>query len=305
MERYNRRRSGYEPSDTETELHDSPNGYDQSRRRQLAILKMQNTKSPYNVDNNTKSERRRSVSPFIPAVERNHDMSWGRDRSRRAASAPRSRLKDKHGPSVGDINEIVANAKISRMSNAHDSIDSGSPGDIFFSRNVVEFPRNGNAEPVISLPKPPGYFVGKNETSNRNSKGMKSSSVVSRQSSILSVSSGRTSASTTRFVANRRKSQSDSWFFCMKKGSSCKKSNKSPGKERPFDEASFIGKAVVVESLRPLWADKHQPVSLIGFTCHKNEAQILHQLVSLLSLYILYILKLGIYSACNLFTLVF
>lgn len=312
MERYNRRRSGYEPSDTETEWHDSPpkrdNGYDQSRRRQLALLKLQerqNTKSPYNnLGNNArsmspyaKSERRRNVSPFVPVGERsgsNHDMSWGRERSRRAASAPRSRLKErsqqKHVPSVGDINEMVANAKISRMSNAHDnnfdSVDSVSPGDIFFSRDctaVVAFNRNGNPDPVIpSLPKPPGYFVGK-KTVNESSK-TNSSSVVSRQSSILSDSSGRTSASTTRFVTNRRKSQSDTWFFCIKKGSSCKKSNKSPGKDRPFDEASFIEKAVVVESLRPFWADKHQPVSLNGFTCHKNEAQILQQLVSLLNL---------------------
>lgn len=113
MERYNRRRSGYEPSDTETEWHDSPpkrdNGYDQSRRRQLALLKLQerqNTKSPYNnLGNNArsmspyaKSERRRNVSPFVPVGERsgsNHDMSWGRERSRRAASAPRSRLKER------------------------------------------------------------------------------------------------------------------------------------------------------------------------------------------------------------------
>ncbi|KAL8478818.1 hypothetical protein ACS0TY_030626 [Phlomoides rotata] len=239
MEVYNnRRRSGYEPSDTETEWHDSPNGYDQSRRRQLALLKKQettNTQSPY-----TKSERRRNVSPFTP------DTSWVRDRSRRAASAPRSRLKQKHAPSVGDMNEMVA---ISRMS---ESIDSVSPGDIFFSR----------ADPqVIPLPKPPAFFVVKNESSSCNPKS--SSSGVSRQTSILSDSSGRTSASTTRFVANRKKSQSDTWFFCMKKASSCKKSNKSPGKERPFDEASFIGKAVISHDLRYFHILESKPMQVV------------------------------------------
>ncbi|XP_057806879.1 replication factor C subunit 3-like [Salvia miltiorrhiza] len=101
---------------------------------------------------------------------------------------------------------------------------------------------------------------------------------MSRQSSNISE---RTSASTARFVASRRKNQSETttWFFCIKKGS-CKTSKKSPEKERPFDEASFISKAVVLESLRPLWADKHQPVSLTGFACHKNEAQLLHQLAN-------------------------
>lgn len=428
--RYNRRRSGYEPSDTETDWHESPrrrenNGYDQSRskssvsRLQLAMLetdapisspaRKRHSKSPYkpprghdngnvnnsdfrsrrtysdirrnispismseqrrtnppdnnsgnacpfsqsesrtNPDHNTEniispfsiSERRRYMSPlFKPVTESGHgldygqakhdDASWGREISRRAASAPRTRLRErgqqmsaeqqkqdktqdeidvsphKHGPSVGEINEMVANARISKGLNGHVvsnfdcSIDSMSPGDIFFSRDYnngfqnVVFPKNGTADrPGTFLPKPPG-FVGRNPAGSHQGNKVNeesfnpamsqtttnSTSAVSRQSSILSDSSGRTSASTTRFVANRRKSQSsDSWFFCIKKGS-CKTSHKSPEKDRPFDEASFIGKAVVVESLRPLWADKHQPVSLLGFTCHKNEAQLLQQLVS-------------------------
>jgi hypothetical protein len=57
------------------------------------------------------------------------------------------------------------------------------------------------------------------------------------------------------------------------------KTSKSPEKKR-FDETSFIEKAFVVESLRQFWADKHQPDSFNGFTCHKHEAQILSQLVS-------------------------
>lgn len=189
---------------------------------------------------------------------------------------------------------MVANANISKMMSNNnggglDSIDSVSPGDIFFSRdyNAFEhrnnnaFHKSGSVNQTVLLPKPPGYGGRTSGASHHNNVSTtNSSSAVSRQSSNMSDASGRTSASTARFVANRRKNHSEAmWFFCIKKGS-CKTSNKSPEKERPFDEASFISKAVVVESLRPLWADKHQPVSLLGFSCHKNEAQTLHQLVS-------------------------
>ncbi|XP_073156118.1 uncharacterized protein [Henckelia pumila] len=267
----------------------------------------------------------------------NHDSSRGRERSttttttttissRRTASAPRTRFRErgqqikydqgdgtkfsplthetphKHVPLVSEINEMLANTKISKESDSHvpnfESTDSISPGDIFFSKDYggfqkVVLPKNVGVDPRNSLPKPPG-FVHRNPGSqqgnkvtsnfNHNVQAMSqtttnSSSVVSRQSSNISDSSGRTSASTKKFIANRRKGQTDAWFSCIKKGS-CKKSQKSPEKERPFDEASFIEKAIVVESLRPFWADKHQPASLIGFTCHKQEAQLLQQLNS-------------------------
>lgn len=380
-----RRRSGYEPSDTETELPESPRRDEQSRSRsplpngsrmQMAMLEMEapiasparrrHSKSPYRPRGNTSplerrtysdirmserritgtnhddngnacpfsqserrtnniispaenaslysmSERRRYISPLKTLAENhgsnyelsNHDASLGRrerpNYSKRPASVPRSRLRarsqeehklDKLGPSigqgtgstvpgpglgptVGEINEMVANANISKMSNGNfDSIDS-----IFFSRDVF-----AAANPAATLPKPPGYMdrnpVANGSFLNHNGYTHSGGSVVSRQSSNISDTSGRTSASTARFVASRRKSQSEAtWFFCIKKGS-CKTSKKSPEKDRPFDEASFISKAVVVESLRPLWADKHQPVSLIGFTCHKSEALHLQQLVS-------------------------
>ncbi|PQP97373.1 hypothetical protein Pyn_01081 [Prunus yedoensis var. nudiflora] len=111
-----------------------------------------------------------------------------------------------------------------------------------------------------------------------------SSSAVSRQSSgTLSVgsskrsdASGTTTASMRKFTENRRKSESQAWFLCMRKGA-CK-TKKSPERST-FNEAAFIEKAIVVESLRQFWADKHRPASLNGFTCHKQEAQILKQLV--------------------------
>ncbi|XP_075491705.1 replication factor C subunit 3-like isoform X2 [Primulina tabacum] len=196
---------------------------------------------------------------------------------------------------------MLANAKVSKESDNHapnfESTDSISPGDIFFSKDYggfqkVVLPKNVSVDPRKPLPKPPG-FVDRNPGSQGNKVTLNfnhdiqaisqtttnSSSVVSRQSSNISDSSGRTSASTKKFIANRRKGQTDAWFSCIKKGS-CKKFQKSPEKERPFDEASFIEKAIVVESLRPFWADKHQPGSLIGFTCHKQEAQLLQQLTS-------------------------
>ena len=87
-----------------------------------------------------------------------------------------------------------------------------------------------------------------------------------------------TTASMRKFTDNRRKSESQAWFSCMRK-SSCKNKKLSPERST-FNEAAFIEKAFVVESLGQLWADKHRPTSLNGFTCHKQEAQVLKQLVS-------------------------
>ncbi|XP_008241892.1 PREDICTED: uncharacterized protein LOC103340277 [Prunus mume] len=226
-------------------------------------------------------------------------------------------------PSVGEINEMLANAKLARtspnpMSNnktpVFGSSDSISPGDIFFSREctVMALPRkvltkNGDFESPYSPKRkmvPQRDFAASQHRSrtngsydlNGNGKGTPSpyglsqmttttsSSAVSRQSSgTLSVGSGKrsdasgtTTASMRKFTANRRKSESQAWFSCMRKGA-CK-TNKSP-ERGTFNEAAFIEKAFVVESLRQFWADKHQPASLNGFTCHKQEAQILKQLV--------------------------
>ncbi|GFY86412.1 ATPase family associated with various cellular activities [Actinidia rufa] len=143
----------------------------------------------------------------------------------------------RNAPSVGELNEMVANAKISRVP-ANDAPNFQSTDSIS-----------------------PGRLVEKISTSSK-----------------YSVISGRTSGSFGKFVVNRKKSQTETWFSCIKKGS-CRTS-KSPEKNREFDEASFIENAFVVESQRQFWADKHQPASLIGFTYHKQQAQLLKQLVS-------------------------
>ncbi|GFZ18691.1 hypothetical protein Acr_27g0004300 [Actinidia rufa] len=223
----------------------------------------------------------------------------------------------RNAPSVGELNEMVVNAKISRgpVNDAPNfqSTDSISPGDIFFSREYTDlttamqkiiFPKNGGVESRFSS-KPQKFTATdsaphqQNKTNGnfghsyqRNSSStvltrtpMTSGSTVSKQSSgkittssKYSVVSGRTSGSFGNFVANRKKSQTETWFSCIKNGS-CRTS-KSPEKNREFDEASFIEKAFVVENLRQFWADKHRPASLSGFTCHKQQAQLLKQLVS-------------------------
>lgn len=78
----------------------------------------------------------------------------------------------------------------------------------------------------------------------------------------MSDSTTGTTDSMKKFTANPKKSQSEPWFACMRKGS-CRTS-KTP-ETMKLDEASFIGKALVVETLRQFWADKHQPASLDGF----------------------------------------
>ncbi|KAK8304761.1 hypothetical protein V6Z12_D03G014700 [Gossypium hirsutum] len=212
--------------------------------------------------------------------------------------------------SVGEINEIVANAKIPKSPTYNDAIlestESISPGDIFFSRDAAALamqkkglPNNGGFGNHV-VPKPP-LLPRKDPTSHqrimanrnidpkaRSNTGlsrttMTPSSATSRRSSLnskLSDTSG-SSLNSEKFAANRRKRQDETWFGCVMRRGSCRTSKKSPKREtQSFDEASFIGKAFVVEKLRQFWADKYQPASLNGFTCHKQETQLLKQLAS-------------------------
>lgn len=225
--------------------------------------------------------------------------------SRNISLTEREPNHNKNTPSVGEINEIVANAKISRgpVVNAPtmETMNSIDQSDVFFSReygaltmpNII-FPKNGGYEDTASpkSTRAADKFHGSHQQSKtqRNIHGNLSSTVlsristvtssaVSRQSSNFSDASERTNGSTRKFVENRRKSQTEAWFSCINKGS-CRTSKRSPERGRAFDEASFIERAFVVESLRPFWADKHRPASFNGFSCHKQEALLLKQLVS-------------------------
>ncbi|XP_021907991.1 uncharacterized protein LOC110822243 isoform X1 [Carica papaya] len=245
-------------------------------------------------------------------------------RGERTPSPLARNIMGKHGevsqpaksPSVGELNEMVANSKMSigplfDVANI-ESTESISPGDIFFSHDhtALAMQKNSMLNKTGSdshfLPEPPAFsqkkFIShpqagkvngsldqKTRRVNSMNSGfsqttMTSSSNISRQSSKLSSRSskasevsGRTSVSMGKFTANRRKSQTDTWFACMRKGA-CR-TPKSPDRTA-IDETNFIEKAFVVEELGPFWADKHQPGSLNGFICHKQEAQLLKQLVS-------------------------
>ncbi|CAK9320675.1 unnamed protein product [Citrullus colocynthis] len=213
--------------------------------------------------------------------------------------------------SIGEMNEMIADGRINRGLAFNDpvveSTGSISPGDIFFSRDGLPIGMNNNVTAKRNAfknyisPKP--TFVSKKNDDtynqvevNASGRGVSSagaglsttttssaavsrenSSRISIENSKISDVSGRTSESTRRFVANRRKKRNDIWFSCMRNGT-CR-TTKSPEK-RPFDEALYIEKANVVEYLKPFWADQHRPVSLNGFTFHKHEAQLLKQLVS-------------------------
>ncbi|KGN48844.1 uncharacterized protein LOC101218071 isoform X1 [Cucumis sativus] len=214
-------------------------------------------------------------------------------------------------PSIGEMNELIADGRINRGLALNDpvveSTGSISPGDIFFSRDGLPVGMNNNVTAKRNAfknyisPKPT-FVTKKNDDTynqvevNANGRGVSStggglstttnssaavsrenSSRISLENSKISDVSGRTSESTRRFIANRRKKKNDIWFSCMRNGT-CR-TTKSPEK-RPFDEATYIEKANVVEYLKPFWADQHRPVSLNGFTFHKHEAQLLKQLVS-------------------------
>ncbi|PIA52712.1 hypothetical protein AQUCO_01000527v1 [Aquilegia coerulea] len=216
-------------------------------------------------------------------------------------------------PSVSELNEIVANAKLTQGANGASNTDteSISPGDIFFSREYAafatqksvpsrkngfggSFPARHNPVPGretashrknrVSATSVPKIRVVSSSTSasqtNTNSSftvSRNNSSKSSLESSKFSDGSVRSSESLRKFTANRQKVHKDKWFGCVKKGS-CRMSI-SP-EARPIDEASFIGKAFVVENLKPFWTEKHQPSSLSGFTCHKHQALLLKQLIS-------------------------
>ncbi|XP_059294796.1 replication factor C subunit 3-like [Lycium ferocissimum] len=195
---------------------------------------------------------------------------------------------------------MIAEAKISGSTtganNMFESTETISPGDIFFSRDYAALNMQKITERKVD--KKPQVLIDRNVESvktpanfNQSGKGnlssntmcqttISASTFISRQSGNLSDASGRTTASMKKFTANRQNKQSEAWFSCIKKGPCRTSRRESPERGRPIDEALVIAKSSIVESLRPFWADKHQPASLEGFTCHKQEALLLKDLVS-------------------------
>ncbi|KAJ9172766.1 hypothetical protein P3X46_015975 [Hevea brasiliensis] len=294
----------------------TPNGEERSSFLQFGEVSRMSERSAHS--------RRSVTAPRQRAKEdQENDHGHRKQKGERSPSPlPRSMTRkqrereasDTKTPPVGELNEMVANIKMSRTpifnASNFESTESISPGDIFFSREQTAsmmqkngLPKNGNnganlipmptrlpqMDSVLQQLSSTNSSIEQNAPRNLTSSGsrstMISSSAASRQSSgKFSSESGklsdtsRTSASWKKFTANRKKSQADACFSCMRRGT-CRTSRSS--EKQHFDEASFIKKAFVVERLREFWADKHQPCSLNGFTCLKQEAQLLKQLVPL------------------------
>ncbi|KAH1163569.1 hypothetical protein GLYMA_01G172500v4 [Glycine max] len=263
----------------------------------------------------------RTVSPFREQrIEKPH--------YKRSVTAPRLRIQESNNggrtnekvnrqreaspfkaPSVGEINEMIAQVKLSQdptsdYSSVLESTDSIHPGDLFFSRECNAFQAKNSSlprrieqrehfspRPPVNTTRVPSERKGKNADIKMNmnilsrSTTVLSTSATSRKgsgtgkpSSVTSEGSGKTTESMRKFTANRKKNQKDTWFSCMRTGN-CRTTRKSP-ERRPIDESSFIERAVVVESLPQFWADKHEPASLNGFICNRQEAQLLKELVS-------------------------
>lgn len=98
----------------------------------------------------------------------------------------------------------------------------------------------------------------------------------------LSGDSGKFSDFTGKLVGGvmkftSSKVQNDAWLPCVT-GKACRKS-RTDNKTIDESESSFIQKALVVEKIRLLWADKYRPRNLNGFTCHREQIQKLKQMV--------------------------
>ena len=249
--------------------------------------------------------RRAVTAPRLRERQRSHVQNLGR------TSSPLSRAMVLEAPSVGEINEMIAEVKLSKNPTTVDhstleSTESIQPGDLFFSRecNTLQSKNSSmpksiqqcgyhSTSPEVTTMNPirgpssslqdhnskgnSNINVNIRGTSSGNALSRSSSAATSRRgsSSLTSEASGKTTESMRKFTGNRKKSQKDAWFACMRRTS-----RKSPERRRPIDESSFIDRAVVVESLPQFWADKHQPASLNGFICSKLEAQLLKELVS-------------------------
>ncbi|XP_039690561.1 uncharacterized protein [Medicago truncatula] len=216
-----------------------------------------------------------------------------------------------------EINEMIAEVKLSKnptddYSSALESTDSIQTGDLFFSRECNALQAKNSSMPkkvqqyeyfsprqVITTINPitNPCESGKHGMNMNMPRNYSSNVLLSRTSAATSIRKGsgtgkpsanssvksdastKTTESMRKFTSNRKKNQKDAWFACMMRTGNCRISRKSP-ERRPIDEASLIERAIIVESIPQLWADKHKPASLDGFICNKQEAQLLKELVS-------------------------
>ncbi|KAF2302318.1 hypothetical protein GH714_034093 [Hevea brasiliensis] len=234
----------------------TPNGEERSSFLQFGEVSRMSERSAHS--------RRSVTAPRQRAKEdQENDHGHRKQKGERSPSPlPRSMTRkqrereasDTKTPPVGELNEMVANIKMSRTpifnASNFESTESISPGDIFFSREQTAsmmqkngLPKNGNnganlipmptrlpqMDSVLQQLSSTNSSIEQNAPRNLTSSGsrstMISSSAASRQSSgKFSSESGklsdtsRTSASWKKFTANRKKSQADACFSCMRRG---------------------------------------------------------------------------------------
>ncbi|XP_054823952.1 uncharacterized protein LOC129321962 [Prosopis cineraria] len=357
-------RSGYEPSDTETEWQQVPR-HERGRKNltlgpeQAKVLNLRNKipmalhrRHPSKFEHEMSSlatasvassarRRHQSRSPYRPFRADGEalypltgldplpkpdigreNLNWRaanrsseKPNQRRSVTAPRLRGREREpshasAPSIGDINEMVAEAKFSRDPVNDEltitSTESSLPGDIFFSRecnammkhktlstkpNIDAEAQFKNSRPKVLPQRGTPYHHHPNRANGNLNDGASSRSSAVSSTAARSKKNGwnlsgsnrvksevsGTSSGIQKFIMNGKKNQADACFACVRKAG--KPSNKSP-QHRSVDEASIIEKAFVIQSLPQLWADKYQPASLDGFTCHQQEALLLKEFVS-------------------------
>ncbi|XP_020522961.1 uncharacterized protein LOC18422538 isoform X2 [Amborella trichopoda] len=237
---------------------------------------------------------RRSKSPY-PRMDTSPSRVSGSNPDRRSVSVQKHGSARQKVPTAGsDGNAKMEKSKplvVAMVEN--NSNDSIVPGDLFFSHvakpaaaKKSAFPAKKKTEALkdIFSPSQEKIEAPKAIVALKNLRS-ESSGILSRTNSTASASAmsksshlGSSRSFGNMFVAERLKDTT--WFSCVKRGGVCRTGSKKSPDKRDLDEASFIEKAFVVERLREFWADKHSPPTLAEFTCQKEQAQRLKQLIS-------------------------
>ncbi|KAE8703814.1 Isoflavone reductase-like protein 4 isoform 1 [Hibiscus syriacus] len=245
------RPSGYEPSDTETEWQEHDN-----LSRSISTSKLSRRLS-------LKVEYDNGSPPRTSPLPRRHNSKSPYRPRRDDAGLYRKQIgRTPTRDEIGTIGQLLEAGKGNEISNysrrsvttsprqrevsllKQQTVESISPGNIFFSRVVGSLAMRKHINEFPINGSLGNHVTPKHQCLNKR---------------ILLPSTNESSA------ANRH----------------C---NGKPSTEssKISDSSGRRGSVIVVEKLRQFWADKYQPASLNGFIFHKQEAQFLKQLESLL-----------------------
>jgi replication factor C subunit 3/5 len=78
------------------------------------------------------------------------------------------------------------------------------------------------------------------------------------ESAKFSDFTGKLVGGVMKFTSNMNKTQNDTWLPCVT-GKSCRKSQPPSYRRNNESEPGFIQKALVIEEIGLLWADKYRP----------------------------------------------